>query len=97
MALINSDACSEKITIKSLSQAVRILNGLLADESGATALYSKVIESLEDTDIQNKDEILSRLKEIREDEIQHTGSLLQIISLLDPNFVVNLNKGGEGA
>lgn len=96
MALINSDACSEKITIKSSKQLVRILNGLIADESGATSLYSKVIDSVEDTDIQNKDEILSRLEEIRKDEIQHTGSLLQIISLLDDDFVLELNRGGKG-
>lgn len=99
MALINSDAQSGKIAIESSEQLVRILNGLIADESGATALYSKVRDSVKSCPLlceELKKDILSRLNEIRNDEIQHTGSLLQMIALLDNSFVVDLNKGGKG-
>ena len=73
------------------------MNGLLADENGAIALYTKVISSVEEAlNLERRDEIVKRLEEIRKDEIHHVGSLLQIMSLLDDNFIVELNKGIEG-
>ena len=59
--------------------------------------HTKVISSVEEAvNLERRDEIVKRLKEIRTDEIHHVGSLLQIMSLLDDNFIVELNKGIEG-
>lgn len=97
MALINSDANVDLVEYKRKQQVMGTINGLLADENGAIALYTKVISSVEEAvNLERRDEIVKRLEEIRKDEIHHVGSLLQIMSLLDDNFVVELNKGIEG-
>ena len=97
MALVNSDANVDLIEYKRKQQVMGTINGLLADENGAIALYTKVISSVEEAlNLERRDEIVKRLEEIRKDEIHHVGSLLQIMSLLDDNFIVELNKGIEG-
>lgn len=97
MALINSDASVDLIEYRRKQQVMGTVNGLLADENGAIALYTKVISSIEEAvNLEHLDEIVKRLEEIRKDEIHHVGSLLQIMSLLDNNFIVELNKGIEG-
>lgn len=97
MALVNSDANVDLVEYKRKQQVMGTINGLLADENGAIALYTKVISSVEEAvNLERRDEIVKRLKEIRTDEIHHVGSLLQIMSLLDDNFIVELNKGIEG-
>lgn len=97
MALINSDANVDLVEYKRKQQVMGTINGLLADENGAIALYTKVISSVEEAvNLERRDEIVKRLKEIRTDEIHHMGSLLEIMSLLDSNFTVELNKGIAG-
>ena len=97
MALVNSDANVDLIEYRRKQQVMGTVNGLLADENGAIALYTKVISSVEEAvNLERRDEIVKRLKEIRTDEIHHVGSLLQIMSLLDDNFIAELNKGIEG-
>ena len=97
MALINSDASVDLIEYKRKQQVMGTINGLLSDENGSIALYTKVISSIEQAvNLEHRDEIVKRLKEIRTDEIHHMGSLLQIMSLLDDNFTVELNRGIEG-
>ena len=97
MALINSDANVDLVEYKRKQQVMGTINGLLADENGTIALYTKVISSVEEAvNLERRDEIVKRLEEIRKDEIHHVGSLLQIMSLLDDNFIVELNKGIEG-
>lgn len=97
MALINSDASVDLIDYKRKQQVMGTINGLLSDENGSIALYTKVISSIEQAvNLEHQDEIVKRLKEIRTDEIHHMGSLLQIMSLLDDNFTVELNRGIEG-
>lgn len=97
MALVNSDANVDLIEYRRKQQVMGTINGLLADENGAIALYTKVISSVEEAlNLERRDEIVKRLEEIRKDEIHHVGSLLQIMSLLDDNFIVELNKGIEG-
>ena len=92
MALINSDASVDLIDYKRKQQVMGTINGLLSDENGSIALYTKVISSIEQAvNLEQQDEIVKRLKEIRTDEIHHMGSLLQIMSLLDDNFTVELN------
>lgn len=97
MALVNTDASVDVIDYKRKQQVMGTINGLLADENGAIALYTKVISSVEQAvNLEHQEEIVKRLQEIRTDEIQHVGSLLQIMSLLDENFIVELNKGIAG-
>lgn len=97
MALVNSDANVDLIEYRRKQQVMGTVNGLLADENGAIALYTKVISSIEEAvNLERRDEIVKRLEEIRTDEIHHVGSLLQIMSLLDDNFIAELNKGIEG-
>lgn len=97
MALINSDANVDLVEYKRKQQVMGTINGLLADENGAIALYTKVISSVEEAvNLERRDEIVKRLEEIRTDEIHHMGSLLEIMSLLDNNFTVELNKGIAG-
>ena len=97
MALINSDESVDLIDYKRKQQVIGTINGLLSDENGSIALYTKVISSIEQAvNLEHQDEIVKRLKEIRTDEIHHMGSLLQIMSLLDDNFTVELNRGIEG-
>lgn len=97
MALINSDESVDLIDYKIKQQVMGTVNGLLADENGSIALYTKVIASVEQAvNLEHHEEIVKRLQEIRTDEIHHVGSLLQIMSLLDDNFTVELNKGIEG-
>lgn len=97
MALVNSDESVDLIDYKRKQQVMGTINGLLADENGAIALYTKVISSVEEAvNLERRDEIVKRLEEIRTDEIHHMGSLLEIMSLLDNNFTVELNKGIAG-
>ena len=97
MALINSDQSVDLIDYKRKQQVMGTINGLISDENGSIALYTKVISSVEQAvNLEHQDEIVKRLKEIRTDEIHHMGSLLQIMSLLDDNFTVELNRGIEG-
>lgn len=97
MALINSDANVDLVEYKRKQQVMGTINGLLADENGAIALYTKVISSVEEAvNLEHREEIVQRLQEIRTDEIHHMGSLLEIMSLLDNNFTVELNKGITG-
>lgn len=94
MALINSSDNQEVVDVMNDSHAIRLLQGLLADESGAAALYSKIIDSFEGRIAQK--EIVKRLKEIRNDELNHAGSLLKCISLLSPDDMVQYDKGYDG-
>lgn len=48
MALINSDANVDLVEYKRKQQVMGTINGLLADENGAIALYTKVISSVEE-------------------------------------------------
>ena len=47
MALINSDASVDLIDYKRKQQVMGTINGLLSDENGSIALYTKVISSIE--------------------------------------------------
>ena len=96
MAYVNRAENSGTFDIKGDSQVVRVLQGLIADENGASALYSKVIDSLKKTQNLEYNDIIERLNEIRNDELQHAGSLIECITALEPNITVQYEKGGEG-
>ena len=68
------------IELKDTSHLVRLLNVLVSEESKATEQYEQVLEALGDeyTDVREA------LSEIKTDELNHLGILLNLISKLDP-------------
>lgn len=68
------------IELKDTSHLVRLLNVLVSEESKATEQYEQVLEALGDayTDVREA------LNEIKTDELNHLGILLNLISKLDP-------------
>lgn len=68
------------IELKDTSHLVRLLNVLVSEESKATEQYEQVLDSLGDeyTDVREA------LNEIKTDELNHLGILLNLISKLDP-------------
>lgn len=85
MALVNTTDNQEVVDIKSEAQLVRILQGLVADESGAAAAYSRIIESCKDKE--EYSDIVEHLDEIRNDELHHAGVLLKLILQHDPKII----------
>lgn len=67
------------IELKDTSHLVRLLNVLVSEESKATEQYEQVLEALGDeyTDVREA------LNEIKTDELNHLGILLNLISRLD--------------
>ena len=96
MAYVNTGADSDTFHIKDKSQLVRVLQGLMADEDGAAALYSRVIDSLKERNDPDDADVIKRLEEIRNDELQHEGSLIECIITLEPNISAQFMKGGNG-
>lgn len=72
------DTCP--IELKDTSHLVRLLNVLVSEESKATEQYEQVLDALGDA---HKD-VREALTEIKTDELNHTGILLNLISKLDP-------------
>lgn len=68
------------IELKDTSHLVRLLNVLVSEESKAIEQYEQVLEALGDeyTDVREA------LNEIKTDELNHLGILLNLISKLDP-------------
>lgn len=68
------------IELRDASHLVRLLNVLVSEESKATEQYEQVLEALGDeyTDVKEA------LNEIKTDELNHLGILLNLISKLDP-------------
>lgn len=68
------------IELKDTSHLVRLLNVLVSEESKATEQYEQVLEALggEYPDVKEV------LNEIKTDELNHLGILLNLISKLDP-------------
>lgn len=80
MALVQTDGTQD-----CLKTATILLRGALSDELSATNLYEKLIELLPDyRDI---------LEEIRNDEINHQGRLMQLILEIDPSQIEYFEKG----
>ena len=72
------DTCP--IELKDTSHLVRLLNVLVSEESKATEQYDQVINALGN----DYEDVKKALLEIRNDELNHTGILLNLISKLDP-------------
>ena len=68
------------IELKDTSHLVRLLNVLVSEESKATEQYEQVLEALGD----EYPDVKEALNEIKTDELNHLGILLNLISKLDP-------------
>ena len=68
------------IELRDASHLIRLLNVLVSEESKATEQYEQVLDALGDeyTDVREA------LNEIKTDELNHLGILLNLISKLDP-------------
>lgn len=77
------------IELKDTSHLVRLLNVLVSEESKATEQYEQVLEALGDeyTDVKEA------LNEIKTDELNHLGILLNLISKLDPTAAEAMLEG----
>lgn len=71
-----TDTCP--LEIKDTSHLSRLLHVLLAAESEATEQYEQVIAAC------NNKEVVEALKEIKKDELNHTGILIKLIAELNP-------------
>lgn len=75
------------VNSESAGKAIQKLRGALIDEIGATRLYDELAEELPGfKDI---------LQEIKNDEVNHQGRLMNIIMKLDPSQMESFNKGLE--
>lgn len=68
------------IELKDTSHLVRLLNVLVSEESKATEQYEQVLEALGG----EYPDVKEALNEIKTDELNHLGILLNLISKLDP-------------
>jgi len=71
------------------SDYARQLRGAIASELEATSLYEKLAA------VHPEDE--AELREIMDDEMQHTGKLLKLLNKCCPRQTEEMNKGIEGA
>lgn len=75
------------VNSESCGKAIQKLRGALIDEIGATRLYDELSEELP--------EYKDILQEIKTDEINHQGRLMDLIMKLDSTQVEAFNKGLE--
>jgi rubrerythrin len=106
--LVDTNQCEEPKTYSSTTVLVRALRDKISSEMAAANEYSQMIESLNDTLHLRKYQladgnvhqslvsIINRLSEIRNDEENHAGVLLQCIQMLDPEVIKNGIKGFGG-
>lgn len=69
------------------TSALQRLRGALIDEIGATRLYDELSEAFP--------EHKEVLQEIKRDEVNHQGRLLDLIMKIDPSQVDSFNAGLE--
>lgn len=99
MAFVDTTAKQERIKIESKAQLVRILQGAVSDENGASSSYDRIIESIRASSFYSEPlvtETVERLKHIRDEEYDHIGNLVTIISNLDENIASHMEKGSKG-
>lgn len=80
-----TEACPLDITDN--KHLINLLHILVAAESEATVQYDQVIEACKDESVKKA------LVEIRDDELNHTGILINLLSQLDKNIAVKMVEG----
>lgn len=84
-----TDACH--IDLKDKNHLLRLLHVLAATEEEATTQYEQVIAALGS----DYSEVRDALTEIKTDELNHTGILINLISKLDPSEGKAMIDGGK--
>lgn len=77
------------IELKDTSHLVRLLNVLVSEESKAIEQYEQVLEALGS----EYPDVKEALNEIKTDELNHLGILLNLISKLDPTAAEAMLEG----
>jgi rubrerythrin len=102
-ALVDTNQCEEPKVYSSSAVLVRALRDKISSEMAAANEYSQMIDSLNDSRhlangaaYQAVISIINRLNEIRNDEENHAGVLLQCIQMIDPEVIKNSEKGFKG-
>jgi rubrerythrin len=102
-AVVDTNQCEEPREYPSSAVLVRDLRNKISSEMSAANEYSQMIESINcslhyasGNAYQNLGAIVNRLSEIRNDEENHAGVLLQCIQTLDPEVIKNGVKGFKG-
>jgi hypothetical protein len=102
-SLVDTNQCEEPKEYSSSDVIVRVLRDKISSEMAAANEYSQMIESLNGTfrlasgnAYKSLVSIINRLSEIRNDEENHAGVLLQCIQLLNPEVMKNGTKGFHG-
>jgi hypothetical protein len=102
-ALVDTNQCEEPKVYSSSAVLVRVLRDKVSSEMAAANEYSQMIDSLNDSRhlasgaaYQAIVSIINRLSEVRNDEENHAGVLLQCIQLIDPEIIKNGLKGFQG-
>ena len=75
------------VNSESKGKAIQKLRGALIDEIGATRLYDELSEEIP--------ECKEILQEIKNDEVNHQGRLIEMIMKLDPSQMDSVNAGLE--
>lgn len=95
MALVDTDNTPKPGKgFNSVNDIVRALRGAHADELSATNLYSKIIDALKY--MNGFDEVISKIEEIKNDELNHQGVLMQLVAQLSANELESILKGFNG-
>jgi rubrerythrin len=102
-SLVDTNQCEEPKEYSSSDVIVRVLRNKISSEMAAANEYSQMIESLNGVfrmasgnAYKNLISIINQLSEIRNDEENHAGVLLQCIQLLNPEVMKNGIKGFHG-
>lgn len=93
----HNDDKSATLKVEDKTYILNSLHELMSEENDAIATYNKFIDRIiPNADNSEISKILDRVTEIRNDELQHLGSLLQAIMSLDPNSSEKINEGRAG-
>jgi rubrerythrin len=96
MAHVNTEQKPDVRPMRNVSEIVRALRGAAADELSAANLYSSIIDDLKAAGHEESGGLITRIKEIMEDEEQHLGSLLFCVGELDSSIAKNMEAGASG-
>jgi len=95
MAEINTAKRQKTEEYTTRDELIRSLKMAVADELSADNLYDTIVNSVEVSDIltqDEKDQIMTEVLEIRDDEVTHQRKLLALICSLSPAYVDALGE-----
>jgi rubrerythrin len=70
-----------------------ILRSKMIEELAAQKSYRSLISQLKESELKNKDKLISAIREIKNDEEMHYGILQKLLTEIDTSFIKNIKKG----